>query len=405
MEIFLARQAIYDRSNKVGAYELLFRNSNSNAFMGDVNEERATIKLISNCSAIGLSNLTNGKKAFINFPKGVLLKDTICLLDKDDIVVEILENVLPTKEVIEYLTELKEKGYVLALDDVVVRHNYKEFKNLIDIYKIDFIGTTKADRSILVQTLRKINPNAKLLAEKVETEEDYKEALKDNYSYFQGYYFSRPTMISAKDISARNVSCFNLMVELLSPEFDSDKIESIIKSDVAISFKLIKFLNSAKFAFFQPISSIRHAMLLLGQKELKKWLALVIISEMQTKSDEEITNNTIIRSRFCELISEIVNPKKTSIAFIVGLFSNLDLLMNRDMEDIILEIPLDGEAKGALLGQENEMKEILDLVRAYEKMDMKNVDVCSAKLSLDKKILIELYIQSIEWLNGLSKEA
>lgn len=403
MEIFLARQAIYNRKNQVVAYELLFRNSKFNAFTGDVNEEEATIKLISNCAAIGLSNLTNGKKAFINFPKGVLLKDTVCLLEKENLVVEILENVKPTAEILFYLVELKNKGYILALDDVVMNYRYKEFGTLIDVYKIDFIATSKSERVTILEEISKVNPKRKLLAEKVETEEDYNEALENNYLYFQGYYFSKPTMISGRDIPVRNVSCFNIMVELLSPNFDVDKIERTIKTDVAISYKLMKFLNSANFSFLQKISSIRHAITLLGKKELEKWLSLVVISEMKN-SNAEYTTNTIIRGRFCELIAGEAKSSKKSLAFMVGLFSNLDVFINRSMENIILEIPLDEEVKTALLGSDNDLSQILNLVKAYESMDIKKVEEYSQKLNIDKKLLIDMYIESIEWLNCLTKD-
>jgi len=404
MEIFLARQAIYNRKNQVVAYELLFRNSNSNAFNGDVNEEKATIKLISNCATIGLSNLTNGKIAFINFPTGVLLKDTICLLEKENIVVEILENVKPTAEILTYLKELKDKDYIIALDDVVINYEYKEFGTLIDVYKIDFIATTKEERAIIIDDIKKINPQGQLLAEKVETDEDYQEALKSNYLYFQGYFFSKPTMISARDIPVRNVSCFNIMVELLSPNFDVDKIERIIKSDVAISYKLMKFLNSANFSFVQKISSIKQAIALLGKKELAKWLSLIVISEMQN-NNVEFTTNTIIRGRFCELIAGKAKRSKTSLAFMVGLFSNLDVFINRSMKDIILEIPLEEEAKAALVGSDNELAQILNLVKAYENMDIRNIEEYSNKLNIDKKALIEMYIESIEWLNCLTNSS
>ena len=404
MDIFLARQAIYNTKNQVIAYELLFRNSNSNAFTGDVNEEKATIKLISNCATIGLSNLTDGKRAFINFPKGVLLKDTICLLEREKIVVEILENVKPTDEILSYLRELKKIEYIIALDDVVIDYRYKEFGTLIDIYKIDFVATTKAERVTILNEIRSINPQGQLLAEKVETEADYEEAIKNNYLYFQGYYFSKPTMISARDIPVRNVSCFNIMVELLSPNFDLDKMEKIIKTDVAISYKLMKFLNSANFYFVQKISSIRYAIALLGKNELVKWLSLVVISEMQN-SNVEYTNNTIIRARFCELIAKEANSSKKSLAFMVGLFSNLDVFMNRSMKDITAEIPLEEEAKAALLGCDNDLSEMLNLVKAYENMDMKKVKEYSDKLNIDKKGLIDMYIESIEWLNCLAKNA
>ena len=258
MEIYLARQAIYDKDGNVIAYELLFRNSMENYFSGNIDEEKATIKLIANCGTIGLGKLTNNKRAFINFPRGVLLKDMISLLEPENIVVEILENVEATEDILLYLEELKEKKYLLSLDDICNWERCRQFGDLIDIYKIDFMTTDKEAREKILSEIKNINPKAELLAEKIETEEEFNEALEKGYSYFQGYYFSKPVMVAENDIPVKNLNCFNIMVELMNPEFDMDKVENIIKSDVAISYKLMKFLNSSKFGFVQKITSIRQ---------------------------------------------------------------------------------------------------------------------------------------------------
>lgn len=402
MNIYLARQAIYDKNFKVQGYELLFRNSDENRFIGDIDEDSATIKLISNCATIGLNELINNKKAYINFSQGVLLKDVASLLDKDRVIIEILENVKPTEEVINILKTLKENGYTIALDDVVFYSNYKNFGNLIDIYKIDFMNTNVVERKVLIGALKKFNPKAKLLAEKIETIKEYNEAIEYGYTYFQGFYFSKPIMIQGKDIPIRNITCFNIMSELLRDDFDLDKIESVIKTDVSISYKLMKFLNSATFSFVQPISSIRQAIMLLGRRELKKWLSLVVMSEMQGGKNEELTTNTIIRGRFCELVQAKINPSKKSLAFMVGLFSNLDTYMQRKMEDIIEELPVEEEIKSALVGENNELRKILNLVYSYEKMNVNDIEVFSDALNFDKKVLVDLYMESIEWSNRLS---
>lgn len=401
MNIYLARQAIYDRNFKVEAYELLFRNSKENRFVGNIDEDSATIKLISNCATIGLNELTNNKKAYINFSQGVLLNDVASLLSKEKVVVEILENVIPTEDVVSYLQELKSKGYILALDDVSFSTNYKNFGTMIDIYKIDFKITSPNQRKFLVNVLKNYNPGAKLLAEKIETDEEYIEAMESGYSYFQGYYFSKPLMIEGKDIPVRNVTCFNLMSELLRDDFDIDKIESIIKTDVSISYKLMKFLNSAAFSFVQKISSIKQAIMLLGRRELKKWLSMIVMSEMRGGNSEEVTNGTIIRGRFCELVQSRIEEKNQSLAFMVGLFSNLDSYMQKDMAEIIKELPVDEEIKDALLGKENNLRKVLELVLSYENMNINRMEEYCEMLNLDKKILIDLYMESIEWSNRL----
>ena len=226
--------------------------------------------------------------------------------------------------------------------------------------------------------------------------------MEDGYSYFQGYYFSKPIMIEEKDIPVRNVACFNLMSELLRDDFDIDKIEAIVKTDVSISYKLMKFLNSAAFSFVQKISSIRQAIMLLGKKELKKWLSLIVMSEMRGGNSEEVTNGTIIRGRFCELVQSKIEEKNQSLAFMVGLFSNLDSYMQRDMAEIIEELPVDEEIKDALLGKDNKLRKVLELVLSYESMNINRMEEYCEVLNLDKKILIDLYMESIEWSNRLA---
>lgn len=397
MDIFLARQAIYDRKENVVAYELLYRNSNVNRFTGSVSEDEATIKLISNTASIGLEQLVNKRKAFINFSEGILLKDIATLLHKDIIVIEILESVNPTKEILEYLNTLKEKGYTIALDDVIFESRYRYFGDLIDIYKIDFMLTTKTQRKLLLSILRSFNPKAKFLAEKIESDEDFIEAAECKYDYYQGYYFSKPLMILGKDMLISNTNSFNIMAELHKESLNVDNIEQIMKSDITLTYKLMKFLNSSVFSFLQSISSVRQAIMLLGNKELKKWLSLVIVSGMQADDNGDATYNNIIRGRFCELICEYISPKEKSLSFLTGLFSNLDSYTGKTMEEVCDDMPLDPIIKNALLGKENKFKIILDLVKDYEKGDFEKVDLCASKLGIEKNQLSDCYLKSINW--------
>ena len=274
-----------------------------------------------------------------------------------------------------------------------------QFGDLIDIYKIDFMAADRKTRKSIINKIREINPRAELLAEKIENEEEYKEALEDGYSYFQGYHFSKPVVISEKDIAVKNLNCFHVMIELLNPDFNIDSVENIVKSDLAMSYKLIKFLNSSKFGFKQEITSIRQAIMMLGRNELKKWLSLIAISEMQNDNNEEVTSSSIVRACFCELIALEIAAEKSSNAFMTGLFSNLDNFISKDMESIMEEIPLSAEVKGALLGEDNILGNILKLVYAYENMDMIQVDKLCNVLKYDKKLLVEQYIESINWLD------
>lgn len=403
MDIFLARQPIYDLNNNAIAYELLHRSSKENKFCFDVGADEATMKLLSNSYVIGFKELVKDKLAFINFSNQLILKEIPSILPKDKVVVEILETVIPDNDTMDILKKLKKTGYVFALDDVVRKTEFWKYGNLIDIYKIDFISTTKEERIDLVNEIKAFNSSAKLLAEKIETEDEYIEAKNEGFVYFQGYYFSKPIMVKGNDIPTRNATCFQILSELLDVNYDVDKIETIIKSDVAISYKIIKILNSASFGFVQKISSIKQAIMLIGKKELSKWLTIIAMSEMESSNDVEVTRSLIIRGRFCELVSKKSEPSMSSQCFLAGLFSDLDKYMKKDMKEIVEDFPVEQELKEALLGKENYIFYVLSLVRAYENVDEFDILKYSSLVGINKNKLTELYLKSINWENNLEK--
>ena len=399
MDIFFARQGVYNRNKKVEAFELEFYDSNIES---DKDNENARLQLLCSCGTVGISHFTSNKKAFVQFNEISILEDIPSLLGREVIIVDISQDFILNSETIEALKELKEDGYTICIHDTSDIDKIKEFENLIDIYKINFTMISKEKRIYLKNQISDINNKAIFMASDLDNEEQYIDAIKEGYSYFQGLFFGKYQRIMDKDIAASNVNRFNIIIELLKDNFDVDKVEFIIKSDVGISYKLMRFLNSAAFSFVQKISSIRQAIMLLGREELRKWLTLIVISEMQVDSNEELSNNTIIRGRLCELICEKISRDKKSHAFIVGLFSNLSEFINKDMESIINELPIDDDIKEALLGKEGNLGNILKLVKAYEVMDSEKMDLLTDKLSLNKKELLQMYLDSIDWLNQLT---
>lgn len=399
MDIFFARQGVYNKNKKVEAYELQFYD---NHIENDKDAENTRLQLLCSCGTVGISHFTSNKKAFVQFNEIAILEDIPSLLGREVIIVDISQDFILNSETIEALEELKEDGYTICLNGVSDVEKIKKFEKLIDIYKIDFTDVPKEKRIYLKNKIIDINDKAIFMAINVKNEDQYNEAIKEEYSYFQGIFFGKYQKIMDKDIAASNVNRFNIILELLKDNFDVDKVEFIIKSDVGISYKLMRFLNSAVFSFVQKISSIRQAIMLLGREELRKWLTLIVISEMQVDSNEELSNNTIIRGRLCEVICDKISKNKKSNAFIVGLFSNLSEFINKDMESIINELPVDDDIKEALLGKENDLGNILGLVKAYEVMDSEKMDLLTDKLSLNKKELLQMYLDSIDWLNQLT---
>lgn len=198
MNVFLAKQAIYNVEKNIVGYELLHRNSYKNKYDLKIEQSKATIEMIRNFKLIGNEKLTSGKRAFINFPENSIINKEYSVLNKNSVVIEILEDVNPDKEVLLEIKNIKEQGYTTALDDVSNEILYEKFLDLIDIYKVDFIKTSKEERNGILKKIKKINGKAKFLAEKVENTEQYKEAIECGYDYFQGYYFNKPEIINEK---------------------------------------------------------------------------------------------------------------------------------------------------------------------------------------------------------------
>ncbi|MBU5487486.1 HDOD domain-containing protein [Clostridium sp. MSJ-8] len=395
MDIFFVRQAVYDKNRNVLAYEIAFNKQET--LSDNLSLEDRRLKFVCNMGTVGLNRFTNNKKAFINFTTISILEEIPDLLGKDNIIVQLNKNIDLDYEVIKSIQELHRSGFTIAYKDVC---SYEEIEKIIpylDIVKIDINNVERRDILSIVAKLK--DKKIKLLANNVTSEELLDKAISDGFYMFEGEYFSKPVIVNDKDIAVRNSNRFNIIVELLNEEVDIERIEYIIKSDLSISYKLIRFLNSSTFGFIQTINSIKQAIMLLGRDELRKWLTLIAISEMQVDNNEELVKNTIARGRFCELLAEKIVPQKKSKAFMVGLFSDLDLFMDKPMKTLVEEVHLEKEVSEALLGEENSIRKILELVKAYEKMDVRKVQAYCEELNIDKQILFDIYSEAIDWVN------
>lgn len=399
MDIFIARQGIYDIKGNVVAYELLYRDSLKNSFNQLIEENEATYSVIQNISSFGLEALTNNRRAFVNFPEALIKENIATLLPKEKVVIEILESVNPTIEVINNLLFLKNLGYYIALDDVDNYENIVKFIDVVDIVKVDFSLASKYEREKIAIFCKRNNID--LLAEKIETKEDLEEAKEEGYKYFQGYYYSRPSVFLGKDIAVKNTSVFMLLVELVKDDFDIDRVEDIMKNDIALTYKFLRFINSSYFSFLQEVKSIKQAIMLIGKEELKKWLSILSFVTMSSENDE-YAKNTIIRARLCEEIAREINCKDESAAFMVGLFYNIHMMIEKDINYVVDTLPLNIEIKNAILGKDNMFKDILDLVIAYENIDKKEIILLCNKLGINKGKLLELYYESINWSSKIS---
>jgi c-di-GMP-related signal transduction protein len=400
MDVYVARQAIFNTNKEVVAYELLFRNNNVNRFISIDNLNPTLDVIRSSFSVIGLDKITGGKRAFINFDEQLIKSGLIEAFPKDCIVIEVLETVKPDNITSECCRKLKEKGYIIALDDFEYNEQFDELIKYVDIIKVDFILTKGKERKEIMNKIK--NKNIKFLAEKVETEEEYKEAIKYGYSYFQGYFFCKPVIISGKDISGYKFTYINLMKELNKEVIDIKSVENLIKNDVSLSYKLLKAVNSAHYSLKRKITSISDAIMIIGMKELSRWVFIITLEHMGENNIDELVKMSLLRASFGELLSKKIKLEVPGFdAFLTGIFSLMDALMNMPIEKILIDLPVSNNVKDALLGKNNVLCDLLNLIIAYEKGNWEEVNKLIDKFELEEEFVKSCYLEAIQSLQDL----
>ncbi len=396
MEIFIARQPIFDLKKKVYAYELLYRageQNQSNVIDGD----QATSSVIANTlMLIGLDSLTQGRLAFINFTRQLIENEIPTVFSNELLVVEILEDIIPDKEFIKACRRLKEGGYILALDDFVLDYPYEEIVDLVDIIKVDFLLTSPDERREIIRKYS--GRNIRFLAEKVETLEQFEEAVQAGYTYFQGYFFSKPVIMKHKDIKPSTFNYIKILQELDGPEPEYEKIASIIEYDVSLSYKLLRIINSAAFYTNSRVTSIKHALVMLGFKEIRKWISIIMLRELSEDKPDEIIRTCLLRGKMGETLAKHfgLRPRKTEV-FLMGMFSMIDTLMNQEMKDALKELPLEDDVKAGILGESNQFSDLLKLVTAYEKGNWDYLFLKAKKSGLGMNVFPDAYIEAVQW--------
>lgn len=400
MDVYVARQAIFDMNKDVIAYELLFRNKNINKFIS-IENVNPTLDVIRNSFlVIGFDKITGGKLAFINFDGELIKSELIERFSKDHLAIEVLETVKPDYRIIECCKRLKEKGYIIALDDFMYCEEFDELMKYVDIIKVDFFVTKGKERKEIMKRIK--NKNIKFLAEKIETEEEYNEAVGYGYSYFQGYFFCKPVIISGRDVSGYKFTYINLIKELNQSNINIKKIENLIKNDVLLSYKLLKTVNSAHYCLKRKITSISDAIIIIGTKELKRWIFIITLKQIGENSIDELVKMSLIRASFAESLSKKIQVNVPQFdAFLIGMFSLMDALLKMPIENILTELPISDDVKDALLGKTNILSELLKLIIEYEKGNWKDVNRLIEKFELDEEFVSDCYLDAIQSLKSL----
>lgn len=389
----IARQPILNRKKKTVAYELLFRSLNKDK---DFDGSQATAEVItSSLDLIGLENLTGGKQAYINFTADLIKSEIAELLPQKKIGIEILEDIKIDNKLISCSKKIKNSGHVLLLDDFIFQKELIPLIEIADIIKIDFLQTKGKKRKEIIELIKcNYNPDAKFLAEKIETYQEFKSAYQMGYDYFQGYFFTKPDTISARKIPSYKFNYLQVINELNSYEPDFKEISKIIKNDVSMSYSLLRTINAAIYGY--QVSSIRQAAALLGINKLRKWAMLYFIKGLSDDKPDALFSSTLVRAKMAELISLELNLKdKSSEYYTAGIISMLDAYLDRPLINIIKELSLTDQIKKAVLNQEGKMGEILKLIILFEKADWNKLEGLELKYNLDSDLIFKLYREAI----------
>ena len=402
MEIFLARQPIFDPDQNVVAYEILYRSGLVNAYDGTDGDVASGQVLYNSFHTFGIKNLTNGKPVFVNFTEELINNEIATLFPTDLLVVEILEDIAPKEEIIANSKLLKEKGYKIALDDFVYSEEYEGLIELADIIKIDFLISTREEIVRVSKDL--ISRNIILLAEKVETREEFEFAKALGFTLFQGYFFSKPEILKTKKLQPIKATALQLVDEVNKAEVNFNNLTSIISRDLSLTYNLLKLVNTPAFGFIHRIKSVRHALVGLGEMEIRKWIYLVVVSDMGDDRPSELTRLSLIRARFGELLVEQTRLKSQSEnIFLVGMFSLLDVIINKPMEEILEEVQAPDPVKSALLNQSGELGNLYKLIIAYEKAEWDKVILFSEEFQINWQLISMAYMEATIWYNKLTE--
>lgn len=398
MDAFVARQPIFHASKKLFAYELLFRTGMSNAFPG-IDGGTATSSLLSSSFfTVGIERISGGKLVFINFTEELLRRGVPTLFPKSEIVVEILEDVEPTEEVIEACRDLQQKGYLLALDDFVFRDNLQPLIDMARIIKIDFRLTPLEEVGAMLSRIK--GGRCRLLAEKIETHEEFLEAKALGFHYFQGYFFAKPEILKNREVSPSQLTVARLICEVNRLDMEFRQLEELINQDVAISYKLINYLNSAYFGRVHPVSSIRQAVAFLGERGVRMFVSLIVASRLVEQKPDELLRLSAIRGKFLEQLAVVLGLNEGEL-FLLGLFSLLDAMLDNPMEVLVGRLPLSAEMREALVARTGSLAPYLRLVEEYEKCHWLEVDRQLAQLRLDPEKMQGYYLDAVRLADTL----
>ena len=400
---FLARQPILTRDRRFFAYEILSRYGPEN-YCRPTAGSQVAVKAMDELFLMGVRTITEGLPAFINCTREFLLNDYLTLMPKEVVVGEILETVPPDDDVLAACRRMKREGYRLALDDYCAVAATEPFLDVADFVKVDVLLTTFPEQQRLVEVCH--SRGIPVIAEKVETDEQFRRCAALGYDYFQGYFFCRPQVVVRKSVPANKTVYLQLLQAANEPEFNLYKISQMFRRDVSLSYRLLRYLNSAAFGFHAEIRSIPHALTLLGERALRKWISLVSVASLGDEVADGLLRLPLLRAMFCELIGQKIGMiRETNELFLLGLLSVMDALLNMRMIDVLVDIPVNDDIKKALLERPSRYRPVFEVVLDYESGTWEQLSHSARHVGLHEQFLPDLYLSSVRWVTAVLADA
>ena len=399
VEIFVARQPILDRQRQLYGYELLYRSDEASNRYDGAEPSTATKHVISNALlSIGLENMLRGKKAFLNFNQSLLSEGMYLDLPPESTVIEILESETPNSDLIALCRGIVEQGYTIALDDFVAHPTFEPLTRLAHLIKVDVQVTNRTEQERLLRKYK--SRGIALLAEKVETYDEFEWARAAGYDYFQGYFFARPSIIQTQHVPATKLNCLRLLCELQNPDLNFSRLEALIRADVALTYKLLRYVNSALFGRRGKIQSIERALMIIGSDDTRRWIALATLPLLTTDKPSELATLSIVRARFCECLTQLAGFEEKNEAFLMGMFSLLDALLDQPLDKALHSVGLGREILQALLGTapaNDVLADIYRLARRYEQGDWDEVERLAQQCGFTGSAAGRAYVEATLW--------
>jgi len=394
---FAARQPILTRDERVFGYKLLFRTGLTNYFP-TVEGDAASRGVIDMSSLIGLTTLSNNLPAFIVTTRDILLGEYLSLLPADKVVAEIPESVSADADVVRACKQLKSAGYRIALSNFRAHDPREALEDIADFLKIDIKMSSLADVVRLTRHYRDRGP--RLVAEKVETRDDFEFAKSEGFSLFEGYFFRKPEMMRARGAQSYRTVYLRLLAAISKPSLDWKELEQIIKSDPMLYYRLLRYLNSALFGLRGEVKSINQALTILGEDEIRRWCRLSGMLELSRNKPSDLALASLVRAQFAESIGAKVDSGDTDL-FQIGLLSLMDAILEIPMREVLQGLPLEESAKTVLLEDKGPLSPVYDLMLAMEAGIWPRIEALSSQLGIEQDFVAQSYWNAMEWAQSV----